>query len=103
MSVKSHVESKQGAERVSPEASGRHERRHAPRGVHAEPERLPLISLVLGTYAEMPGLALQLHQAARLFGLRERTCRVVFDDLVRDGRLRQCSDSQYRAANGGPG
>jgi hypothetical protein len=29
------------------------------------------------------------------------TCLVVLDDLVRDGRLRQSPDGQYRAQNGG--
>jgi hypothetical protein len=68
--------------------------------VHGEPARAHLITLILGTYAEMPGLSLHLHQAARLFGLREATCQVVLRDLVRDGRLRQSADGQYRDANG---
>ena len=66
--------------------------------MHADPERAHLVALVLGTYVEMPGLSLHLHQAARLFGLRDRTCEVVLNDLVRDGRLRQSQDGQYRGA-----
>lgn len=58
-----------------------------------------LVALILGTYAEMPGLSLHLNQAARLFGLRDTTCQLVLDGLVREGRLRQSDDGQYRAAN----
>jgi hypothetical protein len=50
---------------------------------------------ILGTYREMPGLILHVRQAARLFGVREETCRIAFADLVRAGRLRQSSDGQY--------
>lgn len=77
------------------------ERRRTVRGVNGEPARSHLVALVLGTFAEMPGLSVYLHQAARLFGLRESTCSVVLDDLVRDGRLRQSPDGQYRASNSG--
>lgn len=69
--------------------------RGAPRG---EPSRSGLVTRILGTYAEMPGLSLHFSQAVRLFGLRETTCRVVLDDLVRAGRLRRARDGQYRAA-----
>lgn len=69
--------------------------------MNAERERQHLVTLVLGTYAEMPGLSLHLHQAARLFGLRDRTCEVVLGDLVREGRLRQSRDGQYRGASSG--
>ena len=80
----------------------RPERRRTLRGgPTGEPSRSQIVTLVVGTYREMPGLSLHLGQAARLFGLRERTCRVVLDDLVRDGRLRQSADGQYRAPTGG--
>jgi DNA-binding IclR family transcriptional regulator len=46
----------------------------------------------------MPGLILHLNQAARLFGLREQTCRAVLDVLVRQGQLRRAADGQYLAA-----
>jgi hypothetical protein len=51
--------------------------------------------MITGTYREMPGLSLDLPQAALLFGLRPTTCRVVLDDLVRGGRLRRATDGQY--------
>jgi hypothetical protein len=71
------------------------------RGVNGEPSRSHLVRLILGTYAEMPSLSLYLPQAARLFGLREATCLVVLDHLVRDGRIRRSPDGQYRASNDG--
>jgi len=40
-------------------------------------------------------LTLRLEQAARLFGLRTRTCEIVLEDLVRQGRLRRGTDGQY--------
>ena len=95
-----HFEANQSAESSTATITERRERRCSVRGgVHGEPARAHLVALILGTYAEMPGLSLHLHQAARLFGLREATCQVVLDDLVRDGRLRQSADSQYRAAD----
>src|SRR5262245_846727 len=64
------------------------ERRSSIRGtMHGEPPRTQLTALVIGTYREMPGLALDLRQAARLFGLRDVTCRIILEDLVREGRL----------------
>ena len=94
-----HPESKSAAER-RPKVSDRPERRGSLRGDgQGEPSRDRLISLILGTYAEMPGLSLHLHQAARLFGLRELTCSAVLNDLVRDARLRRSADSQYRGVN----
>jgi hypothetical protein len=80
----------------------RSERRRLVRdAVHGEAPRSRLVTLVLGTYAEMPGLSLHLNQAARLFGLREATCDVVLDDLVSEGLLRRSGDGQYRASSGG--
>jgi hypothetical protein len=76
-------------------------RRTSRDGVHGEPSRAQLVALILGTYAEMPGLTLHLHQAARLFGLRETTCLAVLTDLVRGGQLRQAPDGQYQALNNG--
>jgi hypothetical protein len=100
--VSHDLESKNLGERSATIAPHSPERRHSPRGgVRGEPARPQLTALILGTYAEMPGLSLHLLQAARLFGLREATCLVVLSDLVRDGQLRQSSDGQYRAANSG--
>jgi hypothetical protein len=75
------------------------ERRRTPRNVlQGEPPRAQLRSLILGAYQEMPGLNLTLGQAARLFGIRDRTCQVVFEDLVRDGRLRRSHEGRYARA-----
>lgn len=54
-----------------------------------------LIERVLGEYREMPGLALTIEQAKRLWGCDIRICRHIADMLVeqqvlrwsRDGRL----------------
>jgi hypothetical protein len=72
------------------------ERRLSSRGtVEGEPPRRFLEAMIISTYSEMPGLSLHLNQAARLFGLRSATCRIVLDDLVRDGRLQHAHDGQY--------
>jgi hypothetical protein len=54
--------------------------------------------MILGTFLEMPGLRLHLNQAARLFGLRPRTCQVLLEDLVAQGHLRRAHDGQYVGA-----
>ena len=63
---------------------------------HGEPSRAQLIALILGTYAQMPGLSVDEREAARLFGLRESTCRIVMSDLMRDGQLTRTADGRYR-------
>ena len=100
MPVSPHLGWKLASGRPATTTFNRPERRRSARGgVHGEPSRAHLITLILGTYAEMPGLSLHLPQAARLFGLREATCRAVLSDLVSEGQLRQSSDGQYRANN----
>jgi hypothetical protein len=75
------------------------ERRRLPRNfVQGEPPRAQLTSNIVGAYREMPGLNLTLEQAARLFGLRSSTCRIVLEDLVRDGRLRRSIEGRYARA-----
>jgi hypothetical protein len=74
------------------------DRRHHSRTLAGERHRQELESNVLGTYSEMPGLLLHLDQAARLLGLKFRTCEVVFDSLIRAGRLRRTADGQYALA-----
>jgi hypothetical protein len=75
------------------------DRRSGPRGTaDGEPDRAHLVSMIVGTYREMPGLVLHLNQAARLFGLRQATCRIVLEDLVRDGSLRRAEDGQFTIA-----
>jgi hypothetical protein len=66
--------------------------------VHTEPDRVHLVALILGSYAEMPGLSLHLHQAARLFGLRDRTCEVVLNDPAGATRLALVSVGSRRSA-----
>ena len=72
------------------------ERRRTPRvPSKGEPPRAQLTSVIVGAYREMPGLNLTLDQAARLFGLRDNTCRVVLDDLIKDGKLRRSIAGRY--------
>jgi len=47
-----------------------------------------LVSRILGEYREMPGLALTLDQAQRLWGYDAATCGSVIDLLVAHGVLR---------------
>jgi len=61
----------------------------------AEAPREHLVSMILGTYREMPGLRLDVAEAARLFGLRATTCKVVLNALVHEGTLRRTDDGQY--------
>lgn len=75
------------------------ERRTRARSVpDGEPTRSDLVSMIIGNFREMPGMSLHLHQAARLFGIKPVTCRIVLDDLVRHGRLRKLTDGQYAGA-----
>ena len=80
-----------------PRAVLRPDRRVAPRDTPgAEPSRARLITLVEGTFREMPGLELTLRQAVRFFALRDRTCRAVLDAMVEHGQLQLSADGQYR-------
>jgi hypothetical protein len=80
--------------------SGTAERRRRARSVpDGEPTRSELVSMIIGNFREMPGMSLHLHQAARLFGIKPATCRIVLDDLVRHGRLRKLTDGQYASVN----
>lgn len=54
--------------------------------------------MILGSYAEMPGLRLSVEQAARLFALTAATCREVLDALVQQGRLRRDAQDHYLTA-----
>jgi hypothetical protein len=44
---------------------------------------------VLAEFEEMPGMALTIRQAARLFGLEENVCRAVLDALIDLAYLRE--------------
>jgi CheY-like chemotaxis protein len=76
------------------------DRRARPR-IHAlgETPRSALVAMIEGTYRETPGLSLDLREAVRFFGIRERTCAVVFEGLVEQGRLRRDRVGRYA---GGP-
>ena len=79
--------------------NGSQERRRRERGTGgAEPTRPELVSMILGTFREMPGLSLHTNQAARLFGVGQATCAVVLEDLVTQGKLRRAGDGQYVGA-----
>jgi len=79
--------------------NGSQERRRRERGIGgAEPTRTELVSMILGTFREMPGLSLHTNQAARLFGVGQATCAVVLEDLVTLGKLRRGMDGQYVGA-----
>jgi len=71
-------------------------RRHIRGTSQAEPSRTHLVSMIIGAYREMPGLSLQLPQAARLFGVQPITCQVVLDYLVADGQLRRTPAGHYK-------
>src|SRR4051812_11610030 len=82
---------------------GAPDRRARTRGtVEGEPARTDLVRMIVGTYREMPGLCLRVDQAARLFGLRRRTCEIVLDALVEQRRLRLGVDRQYRQDDAEP-
>jgi len=57
-----------------------------------------IVTMVLGTYREMPGLSLVIADARRLFGLPPDTCRTVLDQLVAAGRLRRTERGHYQRA-----
>ena len=71
----------------------------------ATDERLdrPLIERVLSEYREMPGLALTLDQARRLWGCDAATCRRVADALVGRHALRWSHDHRLMRAGEHPG
>jgi hypothetical protein len=83
--------------RLESHYSGAQDRRREIRGDSgAAPTRRALVSMIVGTYREMPGLSLHLHQAARFFAVTANTCRAVLDDLVKTGELQKTKDGQYR-------
>jgi hypothetical protein len=52
--------------------------------------------LIHAEYTQMPGLALTLAQAQRLWGLDHGTCEAVLEDLRQSGALRLGRDGRYR-------
>jgi len=73
-------------------------RRHERGTIATQPTRQHVLSNIIGTFREVPGLCLHLNQAARLFGLPPSTCEVVLRDLVIQGTLRRAHDGQYVGA-----
>ena len=61
-----------------------------------EPSRERLVAMIVGSYREMPGLCLHVHQAARLFGIGVATCQDVLEQLVESGELGRMADGQYK-------
>lgn len=53
---------------------------------------------VLAEFTEMPGLALTLQQAARLFGIGPDVCARILSQHIRQGRLRLTDDLHYTLA-----
>ena len=53
------------------------------------------VARVSAEFMEMPGLRLSCRQAQRLFGLDERVCRSVLDQLVRSAFLVRHADDTY--------
>jgi hypothetical protein len=62
----------------------------------------PLIERILSEYREMPGLALTLDQARRLWGCDAATCRRVADWLVERRALRWLHDHRLMRAGEEP-
>jgi hypothetical protein len=73
-------------------------RRHERGAIATQPTRQHVLSTIIGTFREMPGLCLHLNQAARLFGLPASMCEVILNDLVAQGTLRRAHDGQYLGA-----
>lgn len=59
-----------------------------------------LLNLVVSELREMPGLAVTLPQACRLFGCDEATARRVAEVLVEQGVLRWAKDQRLMCASG---
>lgn len=53
-----------------------------------------LVERVIGEYREMPGLALSIEQACRLWGCDDVTCRRIADILVERRVLRWSKDGR---------
>ena len=58
---------------------------------------------VEGVYREMPGLSLTLPQAARLWGLDQRTCERVLATLIERRVLKRASNGTYVRRQSGHG
>lgn len=59
------------------------------------PARADIVAKIEREYRDMPGLSLNVRQAARLFSIGRAACDAVLGDLVRSGQLR-VQNGQYR-------
>jgi hypothetical protein len=57
-----------------------------------------LLERVVAEYREMPGLALTLPQAVRLWGFDARTCERLMSTLETRGLLRRLRDGRFASA-----
>lgn len=75
---------------------GAPDRRRTTRGTpDGGPKRQEVVSRILTSYTQMPGLALQSDEAARLFDVHPTICRLVLDHLVDSGQLRRDGNGRY--------
>src|SRR6266404_4934606 len=58
--------------------------------------RAALVHRIRHEFDEMPGTALTLPQATRLFGVAPEVCDRVLLGLVNDGQLRRTQDGRFR-------
>jgi hypothetical protein len=80
--------------RATPATQPAHTARHD--NVFAMPaHRDAMLRVVEGEYREMPGLSLTLPQAARLWGLDQRTCKRVLATLIERRVLKRASNGTY--------
>lgn len=61
--------------------------------------RQRLLYRICNEFDEMPGTALTLPQAGRLFGIADEICGRILGQLVNDGRLRRTSDGRFRLSS----
>ena len=57
--------------------------------------RETLIRRIRSEYREMPGLRLTIAQACQLWGVEERVCRTLLEQLVADGFLARPDDGTF--------
>jgi hypothetical protein len=62
-------------------------------------DREALSRRVLAEFTEMPGLALTIQQAARLFGIGTDACARILAQHIRQGQLRLTTDLHYTLAS----
>lgn len=63
-------------------------------------ELSPLEARCRGEFLDMPGLLLNIRQAARLFGVDPIECKSLLEALVESGFLRRAGDTYLRAGDG---